>query len=201
MTFMKTFIASAAFAALATPAMAKTPTGSAAPNFTVKDTAGVTHSLSDFRGKNVVLEWTNHQCPYVVKHYSSDNMQGTQKALAGNDTVWLSVISSAPGKQGHVSSSEADALTASRGAAPTAVLMDPSGTMGRAYDAKTTPHMYIIDPSGTLVYQGAMDSNRSSNPATIPDATNYVKAAMADLAAGNPVAQNDTQPYGCTIKY
>lgn len=198
MTVLKTLIAGAAFALIAAPAMAKTPTGAQAPDFTVADSNGVTHSLSDFRGKNVVLEWTNHKCPYVVKHYSADNMQATQRFTTGDDTVWLSVISSAPGKQGHVSGVAANALTAERGASPTAVLLDESGDMGRAYDAKTTPHMYIINPAGTLVYQGAIDSNRSSNPATIPGATNYVKAAFEDL---NAIAVNDTQPYGCTIKY
>lgn len=201
MSIVKTFVAGAAFALIAAPVMAKTPTGAQAPDFNVIDSNGASHSLSDFRGKNVVLEWTNHKCPYVVKHYSSDNMQGTQKEVAGTDTVWLSVISSAAGKQGHVSGAKANSLTADRGAAPTAVILDESGEMGLAYDAKTTPHMYIINPEGTLVYQGAIDSNRSSSAATIPGATNYVKAAMADIAAGNSVGANDTQPYGCTIKY
>jgi len=201
MTLVKSLLAAAALTVFAAPAMAKTPTGDKAPSFSVVDTNGVAHSSDSLKGKTVILEWTNHQCPYVVKHYSSDNMQNTQKQLASGDTVWISVISSAPGKQGYVSASEANDLTASRGAAPSAVVLDPAGTFGRAYDAKTTPHMYVIDPSGTLVYQGAIDSNRSSNPATIPGATNYVKAAMADLSAGNPVAIGDTQPYGCTIKY
>ncbi len=201
MTLVKSLLAAAALTVFAAPAMAKTPTGDKAPSFSVVDTNGVAHSSDSLKGKTVILEWTNHQCPYVVKHYSSDNMQNTQKQLASGDTVWISVISSAPGKQGYVSASEANDLTASRAAAPSAVVLDPSGTFGRAYDAKTTPHMYVIDPSGTLVYQGAIDSNRSSNPATIPGATNYVKAAMADLSAGNPVAIGDTQPYGCTIKY
>lgn len=201
MTLLKTLLAAGALAVFAAPAMAKTPTGNAAPNFNVTDTAGNAHSLSSLRGKTVILEWTNDQCPYVVKHYGADNMQQTQKDLAGGNTVWITVNSSAPGKQGYVTPAQADALTASRGAAPSAVVLDPSGTFGRAYDAKTTPHMYIIDPAGTLVYQGAIDSNRSSDPATIPGATNHVRAAMADLSAGNPVANNDTQPYGCTIKY
>jgi len=191
----------AALLATAMPAMAKTPVGSPAPYFSVVDTQGVPRNLESLRGKTVILEWTNDGCPYVKKHYSGGNMQETQKALVDNDTVWLSVISSAPGKQGHVDAAGANALTSSRGAAPSGVVLDPNGTLGRKYDAKTTPHMYVIDPSGTLVYQGAIDSNRSSNPAAIPSATNYVKAAIAGLEAGRSVSVPDTQPYGCTIKY
>ena len=185
----------------ASSAFAKTPTGEKAPQFSVVDTLGQTQSLEALRGKTVILEWTNDGCPYVKKHYSSGNMQETQMALAGQDTVWLSVISSAPGKQGYVDAEGANALSVSRAAAPSAVVLDPKGTLGRAYDAKTTPHMFIIDPEGTLVYQGAIDSNRSSNPKTIAGATNYVKAAMTDLSAGVSVTTGDTQPYGCTIKY
>ncbi len=201
MTFFKSLLAAAALAAFAMPALAKTPTGSPAPDFNVVDTYGNAHSLSALRGKNVILEWTNDQCPYVKKHYGADNMQQTQKQLAGEDTVWVTVISSAPGKQGYVDAAAANALTTSRNAAPSAVVLDPSGDLGRAYDAKTTPHMYIIDPEGTLVYQGAIDSNRSASASTIPGAANYVKAAMADLDAGRDVVINDTQAYGCPIKY
>lgn len=199
--FSKALIAASLIAFAAAPAIAKAPTGNPAPEFTVTDTNGNVQSLDALRGKTVILEWTNDQCPYVKKHYRSGNMQATQAKHVDADTVWLSVISSAPGKQGYVSAEGANALTATHGATPTGVLLDPSGDLGRAYDAKTTPHMYIIDPRGTLVYQGAIDSNRSSNPATIPTATNYVNQAMADLDAGRPVSQDDTQPYGCTIKY
>jgi len=186
----------------AMPAMAKIATGANVSDMSVVDSNGVTHNLSDFAGKNVVLEWTNDGCPYVKKHYSTNNMQDTQKmATADGDTVWLSVISSAPGKQGYVSGEQANALTTSRGAAPTAVVLDADGTAGRAFSAQTTPHMFIIDASQTLVYQGAIDDNRSANPATVAGATNHVKAALMDIKAGNPVAVSDTAPYGCSVKY
>lgn len=185
----------------AAPAMAKIATGSNVADMQVTDTNGTVHNLSDFAGKRVILEWTNHGCPYVVKHYSTDNMQKLQKAAADDGAVWLSVISSAPGKQGHVSGAEANQLTAERGAAPSAVILDPAGTAGRTFSAKTTPHMYIIDEAQTLVYQGAIDDNRSANPATVEGAKNYVTAALADLDAGRAVAEAETAPYGCSVKY
>jgi peroxiredoxin len=175
--------------------------GKPAPDFAVADTAGKTWKLADLQGKSVILEWTNHDCPYVQKHYSSGNMQDLQKEAAEAGYVWLSVISSAPGKQGHVSPAQADELTRSRAAAPAAVLLDESGDMGRAYGARTTPHMYVIDPAGTLVYMGGIDDIRSSDPADVPKAKNYVRAAMADLAAGKDVGQAVTPPYGCSVKY
>lgn len=191
----------AAFA-IAAPATAKIATGSNVADMTVTDSNGKTHNLSDYAGKKVVLEWTNHGCPYVKKHYVTGNMQETQKlATAGDDTVWLSIISSAPGKQGYVSGAEANELTTSREAAPSAVVLDPEGTAGRAFDAKTTPHMYIIDEAQTLVYQGAIDDNRSARPATVFGAKNYVTAALDDLNSGAKVAESDTAPYGCSIKY
>ena len=187
---------------LSVNAMAAPEVGAAAPDFTVVDTAGVEHSLSDFAGQTVVLEWTNHECPFVVKHYSSDNMQNQQRmARNDHDVVWLSVISSKPGAQGHVSPADADGLTESRNAYPTAVLLDESGDMGRAYDARVTPHMYIIDEEGVLQYMGGIDSNPSSNPADIPGATQYVVAALTEMAAGGPITDTMTRPYGCTIKY
>ena len=176
-------------------------TGDTVSNMTVTDSNGTEHQLSDFAGKTVVLEWTNDGCPYVKKHYNTDNMQALQKEAAANDVVWLSIISSAPGKQGHVSGEEANALTTSRGAAPTAVVLDEAGVAGRTFAAKTTPHMYIIDGEGTLRYQGAIDDNPSSNPATVADATNHVKVALAEMAAGQAVSTTDTQPYGCSVKY
>ncbi len=176
--------------------------GQPAPDFSVVDTAGVTHSLADFNGQTVILEWTNHDCPFVVKHYGAGNMQQQQRmAREEHDAVWLTVISSRPGSQGHVSPEEADELTASRDAFPTAVLLDEDGTMGRAYDARVTPHMYIIDAEGTLVYMGGIDSNPSANPDDIPGATQFVVAALDDMAAGREIAQHTTRPYGCTIKY
>jgi peroxiredoxin len=182
-------------------AVASPKVGAPAPEFSVVDTAGETWTLGGLAGKKVILEWTNHDCPYVVKHYASGNMQALQKEATDAGYVWLSVISSASGKQGHVSPAKADDLTDDRGAAPTAVLLDTSGDMGRAYDAKTTPHMYVIDPEGTLVYMGGIDDKPTTDQADIAGASNYVRLAMADLAAGNPVATPVTRPYGCSVKY
>ena len=187
--------------ALSLPAMASVKTGNTAPEFTAVDSNGVSHNLSDFAGKTVVLEWTNDGCPYVVKHYSSGNMQAIQKAATDDGVVWLSVISSAPGKQGHVDGAGANALTTDRGASPTAVLLDPAGDIGRLYNAKTTPHMYVINGEGNVVYQGAIDSNRSSNPAVIPTSTNYVTAALDAVAKGEAPAKTQSEPYGCSVKY
>ncbi|MBF7073566.1 redoxin domain-containing protein [Glaciecola sp. MH2013] len=173
----------------------------AAPDFTLQNSLGEQVSLSDYAGKYVVLEWTNHQCPYVVKHYGSDNMQGLQEKYTEDDVVWLSIISSAPGKQGYVEASEANELTKSRNAKPSHVLFDPDGTVGKMYAAKTTPHMYIIDPEGDLRYAGAIDSIKSANPADIPKATNYVVAGMDALQAGGSPEKKLTPPYGCSIKY
>jgi peroxiredoxin len=182
-------------------AVAAPKVGSPAPDFSVVDTAGETWSLEGLVGRKVILEWTNHDCPFVVKHYASGNMQALQKEATDAGYVWLSVISSASGKQGHVSPAQADDLTDSRDARPTAVLLDTSGAMGRAYDAKTTPHMYLIDGSGTLVYMGGIDDRPTTDQADVADARNYVRLAMADLAAGNPVAAPVTRPYGCSVKY
>jgi len=204
MTLIKTMLSMAAISALAitAPATAKIATGSNVSDMTVTDSNGKTHNLSDFAGKKVVLEWTNHGCPYVVKHYATGNMQKIQKlATAEDDTVWLSVISSAPGKQGYVTGEQANALTTSRDAAPSAVVLDPSGIAGRSFDAKTTPHMYVIDENQTLVYQGAIDDNSSFRKSTVKNAKNYVTAALDDLKSGTNVAVSDTAPYGCSIKY
>lgn len=189
-------------ALVACPAAAAPKIGEPAPQFELTDTAGNAHSLSDFKGRTVVLEWTNHDCPFVQKHYSSDNMQDQQRMAAGeHDAVWLTIISSKPGAQGHVSPERADELTRTRNAAPTAVLLDESGDVGRAYAAQVTPHMYIIDESGTLVYMGGIDSNPSADPADIPSSTQYVVTALGDMQAGREVAEPVTRPYGCTIKY
>jgi peroxiredoxin len=174
--------------------------GSPAPDFTATDTQGRSRTLSEFKGKPVVLEWHNQGCPYVVKHYGG-NMQALQKELTGAGAVWLTVISSAPGKQGHVSASEADAYVKEKGAAPTAVLLDPDGQVGRLYGAKTTPHMYLVDPAGTLVYAGAIDDKPTTDADDIPGSTNYVQAAFRDVKAGKPVATASTPPYGCSVKY
>ncbi|WP_448554734.1 thioredoxin family protein [Thalassotalea montiporae] len=174
---------------------------SAAPDFQLVNTQGETVKLADFAGKYVVLEWTNHLCPYVKKHYESDNMQGLQRKYTEQGVVWLSIISSAPGKQGHVSATKADELTIDRKASPSHVLFDESGDVGKLYGAKTTPHMYIIDPKGTLRYAGAIDSIKSANPADIVKATNYVEVSMRSLMTGEPVDKKVTAPYGCSVKY
>ena len=202
---MKTLFTATAIAALlatATTASAKIANGTSVTDMTVTDSNGLQHNLSDFAGKRVVLEWTNAGCPYVQKHYDTDNMQTLQKEAAlDGDTVWLSIISSAPGKQGYVSGEGANELTVSRDAAPSAVVLDPAGDMGKTFAAKTTPHMYIIDEVGKLVYQGAIDDNSSARKSTVAGAKNYVRAAMSDLDAGRSVAVSDTAPYGCSVKY
>ena len=194
--------AAAAAALLATPAAASTAeVGKMAPDFTGVDSNGKTVKLSSLRGKLVVLEWTNHDCPYVVKHYSSKNMQKTQQAARKMGVVWLSIISSAPGTQGHVGGAEANDLTKSRGAAPSHVLLDPKGTIGRRYEATNTPHMLIIGKDGMLLYQGAIDSIRSARVSDVPRAKNYVLAALSEIAAGKKVSEPVTRQYGCSVKY
>lgn len=189
-------------ALLAGTASAKIATGSSVSDMQVVDSNGVQHNLSDFAGKNVVLEWTNEGCPYVKKHYKSGNMQALQKeATADGDTVWLSVISSAPGKQGYKTGEEANAHVAETGAAPTAVILDADGVKGRTFSAKTTPHMYVINADQTLVYQGAIDDDRSADPAKAKTANNYVRAALASVKSGAPIAVAETTPYGCSVKY
>ena len=174
--------------------------GAPAPDFTVIDSKGSSHSLRDFAGKTVVLEWTNHDCPFVKKHYQG-NMQALQKEMAAQDVVWLSVISSAPGKQGHVSPSEADDLTASRNAAPTAVVFDESGVVGQAYAAKTTPHMYVIDKAGVLQYMGGIDSIPSAKVDDIAKATPLFANAAKAVLAGETPDPAISKPYGCSVKY
>ncbi|KKL02184.1 thioredoxin family protein [Rheinheimera mesophila] len=174
--------------------------GQAAPAFTLTDSKGQSHSLADFAGKTVVLEWTNHECPFVVKHYSG-NMQSLQKQFGSDDVVWLTVISSAPGKQGHITGAKADELTSSRNAMPDAVLFDETGVTGKAYDAKTTPHMYVIDKKGVLQYMGGIDSIPSAKVDDIAKATPYFSNALTAVLAGNPANPAVTKPYGCSIKY
>ncbi len=175
--------------------------GQPSPAFSAKDTKGNMHSLADYKGKVVILEWLNHDCPFVKKHYNSGNMQKLQAFAAEKGIVWLSVISSAPGKQGYCTPEQADALAAEKKAVPAAILLDPEGEVGKLYDAKTTPHMYIIDTAGILVYNGAIDDIRSSNVEDIAKAKNYVQAALDELLAGKPVIDKTSQPYGCTVKY
>lgn len=175
--------------------------GQAAPVFTGTTTSGSAVSLADQRGKIVVLEWTNHECPYVRKHYESGNMQALQKEARGKDVVWLTLISSAPRTQGYVTAAEADELTRTRQATPTAVLLDPKGTVGRMYDARVTPHMYVIDRQGALVYAGAIDDRPTSRKSDVQGAQNYVRAALESVMAGQPVKTPVTRAYGCTVKY
>ena len=189
--------------ALALPALALFPAtalAAPAPGFSLKDADGRVRTLAEFRGKVVVLEWINEGCPYVKKHYQG-NMQALQKAAVADGVVWLSVCSSAPGQQGHVDGAGAKRFIAAKGAAPTAFLLDPTGVAGKAYGAKTTPHMYIVDQAGQLVYQGGIDDKPTANVADIAGATNYVKAALADLKAGRPVKVAFSKPYGCSVKY
>lgn len=175
--------------------------GKAAPDFTAMASDGKTYTLSQLRGQRVILEWTNHDCPYVRKHYGSGNMQALQKEAAAQDYLWLTIISSAPGKQGHVDAAGANALTKDREAAPAAVLFDESGEIGKAYGARTTPHMYIIDEDGTLLYAGGIDDKPTSNAADIATSTNYVRQAMAELAADEAISVTASRPYGCSVKY
>lgn len=193
----------AALLLLLSPSLAfAVPTiGQPAPKFSTLDSNGKMRSLSDFKGKIVVLEWTNDGCPYVRKHYGSGNMQKVQQDLTSQGAVWLSIISSAPGKQGYVTGSQANELTKSRNAHPTAVLFDAEGHIGRAYEAQTTPHMYVIDKTGTLRYMGAIDDQPSTDTTKIASAQNYVRDAFAAVAAGKPVATTITDSYGCSVKY
>lgn len=172
-----------------------------APAFSLKNDQGKVVSLSQFKGKYVVLEWTNHDCPFVKKHYGSGNMQSLQKKYTDKGVVWLSIVSSAPGKQGSVTAKESQALSAKRNASPTHVLLDATGEIGQLYHAKTTPHMFIIDPKGMVVYQGAIDSIPSASPQDISKAVNYIDKAFEALFAKKPVTTAITKPYGCSVKY
>jgi peroxiredoxin len=190
-----------ALAIATTSAFASPNVGTTAPDFVAKDSKGNTVKLSDYRGKTVILEWTNDGCPYVQKHYGSGNMQALQKKLTGEGIVWLTVISSAPGTQGYVKGPEADELTRSRGAAPTAVLLDPEGKIGRLYDAQTTPHMYVIKTDGMLAYKGAIDDKPTTRLGDIETAKNYVLNALKQISAGKAVDPAVTRAYGCSVKY
>ena len=185
----------------ATAALANATVGQPAPAFTATDAAGKSVSLADFKGKHVVLEWVNPGCPYVVKHYSSGNMQGTQREATAKGVVWLSVNSTATDSRDYRAPADMAGWMQQQKAAATATLMDADGKVGRAYGARTTPHMYVIDPAGKLVYAGAIDNKPSSNPADTATATNHVKVALAELLAGKPVSTPVTRRYGCSVKY
>jgi peroxiredoxin len=189
-------------AALAVPAFAAGPDlGKPAPDFAAADTHGKPVKLGDLKGKLVILEWSNHQCPYVRKHYGAGNMQKTQEAARALGVTWITIISSAPGEQGHVNAAEANKLTSERGAKPHHVVLDPKGQIGRMYAARVTPHMFIIGTDGKLLYKGAIDSIRSSRQSDIANAKNYVTAALGEIKSGKQVADADTVAYGCTIHY
>src|ERR1700733_12995419 len=175
--------------------------GQPAPDFTTQDSKGTQVQLSQYHGKTVVLEWTNADCPFTRKHYDSGNMQSVQSLAQRDGVIWLTIVSSAPGKQGYVNGPAADVLTQSRKAAPTAVLLDPSGTVGRLYGAKTTPHMFVIDKNGALQYMGGIDSIATADVSDIAQAEPYLKEAMLDVVQGKPVAHAVTRPYGCSVKY
>ncbi|MFN3198863.1 MAG: redoxin domain-containing protein [Bradymonadia bacterium] len=175
--------------------------GKAAPAFSATDHAGTTHTQETHKGKYVVVEWLNHGCPYVRKHYDSKNMQALQAKWTAKGVVWLSVISSAPGKQGHSDAAKAKSDYDAKEAKATAVLLDPEGKMGKAYGARTTPQMVIIDPQGKVIYSGGIDSTASADPADIAQSTNYVDQALTEAMAGKAVSMPKTQPYGCSVKY
>ena len=187
--------------AAATTVCAETKVGEPAPEFSVTDTNGQPQSLTALRGSYVVLEWFNPECPFVEKHYGTGNMQDLQRRYTDRGVVWLSVDSSAPGKQGHLTVEQANAFMMEQKAAQTAIVLDPDGALGRAYGAKTTPHMFIVDPERTLIYAGAIDDIASADPADVADATNFVTMVLDPALSGDPVSVGETQSYGCSVKY
>ena len=189
------------FVLFATFAFAAPQPGDRAPEFTAIDSNGHPVRLADYKGKYVVLEWTNQGCPFTVKHYASGNMQKLQKEWTSKGIVWLTVISSAPGKQGHVSAQEQNAYVKKVNASPSATLMDEKGSLGHLYGAKTTPHMFVIDPEGKLIYAGAIDDHPTTDESDIPNSKNYLNAALTEALAGKPVTEASTKPYGCSVKY
>ena len=197
----RTLIAAAAALFATGAAHAAATVGQPAPDFTLTDATGKPVRLSDFKGRHVVLEWTNPGCPFVRKHYDSGNMPATQKDATGKNVVWLSINSTEKASSDYLEPARLTAWLGERKAVPTAVLMDEEGTVGRSYGARTTPHMYIVNPQGVLVYAGGIDSIPSARPADIERATNYVKTGLAQALAGQPISAATTQPYGCSIKY
>ncbi len=195
-------ILSALFAvALATTVYANPQVGKPAPDFTLQDISGKKHELSDYKGKYVVLEWVNFGCPFVKKHYGSENMQKLQKEFAEQGVVWLSICSSAPGKQGNETPDAAQKGISEYGWAASAYLVDQEGKVGKLYNAKTTPEMFVVNPEGTLIYAGAIDDKPTPDPSTVKGSNNYVKAALTEAEAGKPVSVSSTKPYGCSVKY
>jgi peroxiredoxin len=191
----------AIIALAATPAAADQVTGQPAGNFRLVDADGKTVTLSQFKGRPVVLEWNNPGCPFVQKHYDSGNMQATQAKAKSMGAAWLTINSGAPGKQGYMTGAQAKAFVAKEKAQPTAYLLDPQGRVGKGYGAKTTPHMYLIDASGRLVYQGGIDDKPTADKADIADARNHLLAALGEVKAGKKVSVPESRPYGCSVKY
>ncbi|GMV27940.1 MAG: thioredoxin family protein [Rhodanobacteraceae bacterium] len=191
----------ATLALTAAPLQAKVVVGQPAPAFSLTDSNGKTRTLDEFKGKTVVLEWTNAECPFVRKHYDSNNMQTQQREATAAGVVWLSINSGAPGKQGEIEGGDANELMQINKSAQTAYLLDPEGKTGRAYGASVTPHMYVIDGQGIVRYMGGIDSILSADPADIPKATQYVRQALAELAGGKLVSVPVSAPYGCSVKY
>ncbi len=196
LSFIFTILSAAALSAAEAPKV-----GASAPNFSLPGADGKTHSLGDFKGKYVVLEWFNPGCPFVQKHYTSENMQSLQQEFTGKEVVWLTIDSSAQGKQGYLSPEEANKQMADWKMKPTALLLDPDGKVGHEYAATNTPHMYIIDPGGKLIYSGAIDSKPTADPKDVKDAANYVKGALEEAMAGKSVSNPTSRAYGCSIKY
>src|SRR5256714_2330680 len=199
---MKTFLL-ALLSLTATPLLAadSPPVGAAAPDFSLPDAAGKTHSLSEYKGKYVVLEWFNPECPFVKKHYGSGNMQQLQREYTGKGVVWLTIDSNAPCTEGNLTPDQAQKVMNSWKTKMTALLLDPESKVAKLYGAKNTPDMVVINPEGKIVYEGAIDSKASPNPADIPSSTNYVKSALDESLAGKPVSNAQTKPYGCSAKY
>ncbi len=192
----------AAALAIAIPlARADVINGESAPDFTLTDINGQTHTLASYQGKMVILEWINHGCPFVANQYGTGTMQALQKEARDNGIVWLSICSTAPEKPDYLTPAQWQTTAQEKGGSADAILIDPDGTVGRLYGAKTTPHMYIIQQDGTLLYQGAIDDTPSTRPQDIPTAKNYVRAALGDIAAGRPIQTPLTKPYGCSVKY
>jgi peroxiredoxin len=177
------------------------PVGSTAPDFSLTDSKGKTQTVSQYKGKYVVLEWFNPECPFVKKHYGSGNMQKLQEEFTGKGVVWLSIDSSAPGLEGNLTADQANAKMTEWKTKQTAFVLDPEGKAGRTYGAKNTPHMFVINPEGKIVYEGAIDSKATPNPADIASSTNYVKVALDESLGGKPVSNANTKPYGCSVKY
>lgn len=197
----RSILAAAAVLVAATPAMATPVLNQPAPAFQAKDAEGQVRSLAEFKGKTVVLEWHNPGCPYVQKHYGSGNMQALQQRATGEGVVWLTIDSSSPGQQGYLDGASAKAWKAQHHAHSTALLLDPQGKIGRLYEARTTPHMFVVDRTGRLVYMGGIDNRPYTDPESLKGADNYVADALAELKAGKPIAHPVTRPYGCSVKY